>query len=584
MASNQLEYIFDSLPDSVIACDYEGKILRINAAAMKLFEVASEPLYRGTYCRQFLHHYEIGDDQQLAISLDPWLMSLITGEKLASGSQEEFIVLQVPSGKKVYVNMREIPMLDAQKHAVGMVYVFHDTTRRYQKALRLQRVHQAVITLSEAIAHIPEHIDLAFNEVTLLLSPPVLLIAQQLVNVIGQVLDCHAVSLQALGPEGRLYYAVGSGFTSEQEQYRREMRGYYSPTEYFDEAVSARLSANKEAIVSTDHVRLPPGFQADFGAGNLLLIPIFLEKQLAGLLVISKIGFDSEYTPEEIELVKAVTTQTVLFIECLHYLYEQAETRARALVRQEMNRLINEFLNFASHELNTPLTSIKGNIQLAQRRLEKLKRQVAEQFGEASKIIKQVQQPLGSAAQSARLQERMIRDLIDDAHIQANTLELHMKRFDLIALLKEAVANQQRSEPERTIVLNIKPTENVVPIIADADRITQVINSYLANALSYSPANRPVTVQLAIEDAVARVSVRDKGPGIPLEEQERIWKRFYYAKGIAAQHRHDLGLGLGLYFCRAFIERHHGSVGVESIPGHGATFWFTLPIEASPGE
>jgi signal transduction histidine kinase len=158
---------------------------------------------------------------------------------------------------------------------------------------------------------------------------------------------------------------------------------------------------------------------------------------------------------------------------------------------------------------------------------------------------------------------------------------LHPQRFDLIVLLKAAVTQQQRLAPERTITLDHMPTEKAVSIIADANRITQAINSYLANALHYAPADRPVTVQLTVEDGVARVSVHDKGPGIPLEEQERIWERFYHAGEITEQHELDLSLGLGLYLCQVFIERHHGSVGVQSEPGHGATFWFTLPIETS---
>jgi signal transduction histidine kinase len=118
--------------------------------------------------------------------------------------------------------------------------------------------------------------------------------------------------------------------------------------------------------------------------------------------------------------------------------------------------------------------------------------------------------------------------------------------------------------------------------MADAERITQVITSYLVNALSYSPADQPVTVRLGVEGAVARVSVQDQGPGIAGEEQERIWERLYHAKGIAVQHELDLNLGLGLYLSRAFIECHQGSVGVQSAPGHSATFWFTLPVEGSP--
>jgi len=584
MLSNQLECIFDALPDSVIACDREGKILRINAAALKLFEVASEPLCRGTLYQQFLHHYEMGEEQQRALSLDPWLMSLVIGGEAASDPQEETIVLEVPSGRKVYVNICCLPMLDMQKHAAGTVYVFYDITLRYQKARHVQRVYQAVLALKEAISYIPEHLDLASPEAPYLLSPAELFVARQLVNVIGQVLDCTSVSLLAFRPPaGQVHYVMGSGFTSEQEQYRREKSGCFLLSEFVDETVLARLSADQEVMLPSDCLRLPPGIRADIGAENLLFIPLFLEKRLAGALVIGKAGFDSEYTPEEIELVKAVATQAVLVIECHHCFCERAETRDRELVQQEMHRLINEFLNLASHELKTSLTMIKGNIQLAQRRLAALKRQIAEQPERVNEKLEQVKQPLASAAQSTRLQERLINELIDDARIQTNTLELHLKQCDLIALLREAVAHQQRSAPERTIVLDIMAQENVVPIIADAERITQVINGYLANALSYSPADQPVTVQLTVEDAVARVSVHDEGPGIPLEEQGRIWERFYHAKEIAGHHEPDLGLGLGLYLCQTFIELHHGSVGVQSEPGHGATFWFSLPIEASPG-
>ncbi len=292
--SNQLERIFDTLPDGVIACDREGKILRTNAAALKLFEVAAAP---GTSYQQFLQHYEMGDEQQRALSLEPWLMSLIIGGA-ASSPQEETIFLQVPSGREVYVHIYCLAVLDAQKHAVGTVYIFHDITHFYQKALHIQRVHQAMLNLREAIAHIPEHIDLACTEGPFLLSPPVLFVAQQLVDVIGQVLDCQYVSLLALvPPAGHVYYVVGSGFTSEQEHYRREMRGCFLPSELVDETTLARLAANQEVIFPADRLRLPPGIREDYGAENLLLIPMFLEKQLAGALVIAKAGFDSEYTP-----------------------------------------------------------------------------------------------------------------------------------------------------------------------------------------------------------------------------------------------------------------------------------------------
>jgi signal transduction histidine kinase len=133
--------------------------------------------------------------------------------------------------------------------------------------------------------------------------------------------------------------------------------------------------------------------------------------------------------------------------------------------------------------------------------------------------------------------------------------------------------------PERPIILAIPPLE-VVPIVADVDRISQVINTYLEHALSTSPADQPVTVRLTMEDAAVRVSVQDTGLAIPLEEQEHLWERFHYAKRAAGEYKQDQGFGLDFYLSRVFIERHHGSVGVQSDPAHDATFWFTLPIEA----
>jgi signal transduction histidine kinase len=440
-----------------------------------------------------------------------------------------------------------------------------------------------VSTLREAIAHIPEQLDVTSPEGIFLLSPPVLFVAQQLVDVIGQVLDCQHVTLLALEPgAGRVHYVVGSGFTPEQEQYRREISGCFVSSDIFDETALAHLWAGQEVVLTDDRLRPPPGIRVDSAPKTVLLLPLLLEQQLVGELLITKAGGDSGYTTEEIELVTAVAAETMLVIDCLHCLCEQAESGARARTQQELSRLINDFLNLASHELSTPLTAIKGDIQLAQRRLATLKRQLAEQPEGVGEQLEQLHHPLASATQSTRLEQRIIGDLLDDARIQSNTLQLHKTRWDLNALLREAVATQRRAAPERTIVLESLPPEQVVPVLADAERITRVISSYLASALISSPADQPVTVQLTVEGAVARVSVHDQGPGISGEEQGRIWERLYRAKGIAVQHELDLSLGLGFYLSRAFIEGHQGSVGVQSDPGHGTTFWFTLPVEVSP--
>jgi signal transduction histidine kinase len=121
----------------------------------------------------------------------------------------------------------------------------------------------------------------------------------------------------------------------------------------------------------------------------------------------------------------------------------------------------------------------------------------------------------------------------------------------------------------------------VVPVMVDAVRIGQVLTNYLTNALKYAPVDRVICVRLEVTGTVARVSVCDQGPGLTPEQQQRVWERFYQVAAPGHQGP-DGGLGLGLAIAKAIIEQHHGQVGVESAPGRGATFWFTLPLADRP--
>jgi hypothetical protein len=462
---------FEPFPESLIVCDRQEQIVWINAAARRFFEVASQALCQETGYQQFLQRYARDDAQQRPLSSEQWLMNLVCAEETGCGSPENTLLLQMPSGRKVSVNVHSFLVSDPQHNAGETVHVFQETTHHSQKALHLQRVHEAVLTLTEAIVQLPEQMDLSWPEETLLLSPPVLFVAQQLVDVIRHVLDCRRVNVLALGPPaGHLYFVAGSGFTAEQEQLWREMGGRFLPSEMVDETVLARFHANQEVLLASHHLpkrELLPGVR---GPETFLLIPLFVEQQWAGVLTIVKANSDRGFTSEEIALVKIVAAQTVLVMECLRCFQSQAEARTRARVLHEVTHLTDEFLILASHELRTPLTGIMGNLQLAQRRLETLKRQLATQPNHVHEQIAQAQQPLTCASQSAHLQQRMINDLIDDARVRTNQLALSMAPCDLLALTKEVVVEQQRSVPERTIVLETLPAEPAVPLIADARR------------------------------------------------------------------------------------------------------------------
>lgn len=289
-----------------------------------------------------------------------------------------------------------------------------------------------------------------------------------------------------------------------------------------------------------------------------------------------------------IALISLITLRQVFishqmrhYNDLLYRLQGQNGNGREAATQEEPANLMADFLLLANHELRTPLTGIKGNLQLVQHRLERLKKYNEEGRDQVSENIEQTQKPLASASQSVMQQEHMINAMIDHARAQANMLTLSKKLCNLCTIVENTITWRQQSVPEHRIILETPSTQQVVPVMADEGRITQVINTYLTYALNYSPPERPVTVQLSVEKTAARVAVHDEGAGIPLAEQEHLWECFYRAKGMSIQHDLDLSLGLGLYLCREFIARHHGNVGVQSQPGQGATFWFTLPLSGS---
>ena len=240
---------------------------------------------------------------------------------------------------------------------------------------------------------------------------------------------------------------------------------------------------------------------------------------------------------------------------------------------------MDEFLGIVSHELRTPLTTIKGNVQLARLRLRSSLREVSEDGDVLRSMLEEIQTMLERAERQVNVQNRLVSDLLDISRLQADKLELRLAPCDLVILVREMVEDQRSTTPTRTIHLELAE-EETAPVIADAERIGQVLSNYLTNALKYSPMDRPVDVQLNKEEKMVRVLVRDEGPGLTPSEQERIWERFYQVEGIKRQRGSSVGLGLGLHICRAIIEEHQGEVGVESTKGMGSTFWFTLPLAA----
>jgi PAS domain S-box-containing protein len=241
--------------------------------------------------------------------------------------------------------------------------------------------------------------------------------------------------------------------------------------------------------------------------------------------------------------------------------------------RKEVERRKQEFLCMVSHELRTPLTSIMGLIELALLRIEQRPTPLPS---EAEGLISQIKRLLTSANMHTEIEARMVEELLEAARMETHTFDLSLQQENLVTIVQEVTANQQQVALKRQIELTLPPDE-MIAVIADAGRIGQVLTNYLTNALKYAPDDQVISVRLAIVEGMARVSVRDQGPGLTLEQQRQVWKHFY--QGATPRHwgPHG-GLGLGLAIAKALIEQHQGQVGVASTPGQGSTFWFTLPL------
>lgn len=356
------------------------------------------------------------------------------------------------------------------------------------------------------------------------------------------------------------------------------------------EGVAGTIAATRRPLVVENLAAVPvsnPFLREHFR--SLLGVPLLVEDRLVGVLHVDTIS-PRHFTEEETRRLEVMGERIALAIDRASEYEAAEETRAaaegRAAALEEATRRMDEFLSIASHELRTPLTSLHTNLQLLDYWLrDRQGKRPGEAEGDYLARAVAAAAPLmrRSTVSIARL-NRLIEDLLDASRIQQNRLELRLERADLATIAREAVEEQRQAHPKRAIVLDAAPSDEV-PVVADVDRIGQVVTNFLANALKYSGPDDPVAVRVEAEAKGdrARVSVRDRGVGIPPEEHERIWERFYRVPGIGHQSGSQVGLGLGLYISRDIVERHHGEVGVGSAPGQGSAFWFALPLATARG-
>lgn len=226
--------------------------------------------------------------------------------------------------------------------------------------------------------------------------------------------------------------------------------------------------------------------------------------------------------------------------------------------RKEAERKKDEFISIASHELKTPLTSVKGYVQLLERSINK---------GDAETVKKH----LGKAQVQLEKLNSLIADLLDISKIESGKLKFNKQFFSIDQLLENVVEVMHQSNPDFKIVIDGKVGEQ---IFADEMRIEQVIVNFLTNAIKYSPGTNQVLLTVKVANQQLHLTVKDYGIGMLEEQLNHVFDKFYRVEETSQRFQ---GLGIGLYIASEIIKRHGGKIGVSSVYGEGSEFYFSIP-------
>jgi signal transduction histidine kinase len=231
---------------------------------------------------------------------------------------------------------------------------------------------------------------------------------------------------------------------------------------------------------------------------------------------------------------------------------------------KELDLLKDQFITVAAHEIKTPVTAIKGFAQT----LARAPGACAPKYHKALETMVQ---------QSDRI-DALVRDFLDVSRMRWGQVKLTLEPIDLAALVREVVARKAAAAPRHPMVVTRADT---VRVMGDRDRLSQVMESLLDNAVKFSPGGGEVMVDLRREEGRVVVSVQDHGVGIPKDRQEHLFERFYRAH-IGTPYDYG-GLGVGLYISREIVRQHGGDIWFESEEGKGSTFHFSLPLADGVG-
>jgi len=526
-----LAAIIESSEDVIVSKTLQGMITSWNKAAERVFG--------------YTESETIG--KHISLIIPPERLpeeDIIIGKIRNNESLEHFETIRLTKyGKRIPISLTVSPIRNKNGEVIGASKIARDISKTKEAEEKLQNYAETM----------------------------------EILNTIGQVistdLDAKAILQKVTDATTQLIGAAFGAFFHKVVNENGEAYMLYSlsgaPREAFDKFGMPRntqifdTTFSGKGILRSDDITQDPRYGHNFPhhgipKGHLpvvsyLAVPVISKtgNVLGGLFFGH--GEAGKFAKEHENLVTGIASQAAAALDNAK-LYEEIK---------QLNAKKDEFIGMASHELKTPVTSIKGYLQIMERDLQMETK--TRQF-----VIKTLQQVNKLSA--------LISDLLDVSKIQSGKLPFSYSFFDVNLLLKDVGEMMEQAYPAYSIKYSLAPV--ALSVEGDHQRLEQVIINLISNAIKYSPKIKKVIIgSVDLGDSV-RVSVQDFGIGIEPNHIDRIFSRFYRVENLAS---HMSGLGIGLYISQEIVKRHKGKIWVVSTPGEGSTFFFEIP-KSKPGK
>jgi PAS domain S-box-containing protein len=571
----ELETILNNMSEGICVIDKAGRVVRSNPISDALMrqDLSGHTLYSPHEVDYNYNRRHI-DGRPLEAS------ETLSARVLRGEIVRDFrYIASDGEGRDHTFSTNGTPLYDEYNQISGGILLFHDVTATEQHQIELELANRSAEEIQKAL------LELAVAAAGVSNLPELL---QNIVKIVPAVTGCDraGITLYNSQTEELLPGAV-YGLKPEQIPAWMSEIGKRDRSSPYDAMLFERhetLTLDFKVLAETfrqQGIELPNPYNIE----TALFLPLVYRGEFIGMLSLDHAGTHHIFTPHEIRILEGMARLSAIAIQNVRLLSQANE----AFTLREANRLKDEFMSLVAHELRNPLTTVKGYTQMIQRQLRK----TGTNEGQIKHLDLIVEQ-------SDRM-TRLVEDLLDLARIEAGRFELRLNSADLALLAARAIETYQSNTSKHvlTLTLDSGSDHTVYTGFYDVDRLSQVISNLLSNAIKYSPQGGVIALKLYRQSGadlsasipsgivdnlpsdLLHFSITDSGIGIPHDQQEALFERFFRSSLSRASGLP--GLGLGLHISSQIITLHNGYMWAESSGENlGSTFHFFLPFVPVP--